>query len=134
MGPVLAVGAVIRLEKQGKPAVVLIQRAHPPAQGTWSLPGGRVVGGERLEAALVREIVEETGLSIAVDRLIEVIEVIGESHHYVILDYAASLVGSLADLRAGDDAADARVVLVDELASYGVTEAVDRVVRAAFTS
>lgn len=133
MGPILAVGAVIRLEKQGKPAVVLIQRAHPPAQGTWSLPGGRVVSGELLEAALVREIREETGLAITVERLIEVIEIVGESHHYVILDYAASLVGSLEDLRAGDDAADARVVPLDELASYGVTAAVDRVVRAAFS-
>lgn len=132
MGPVLAVGAVIRLEKQGKPAVVLIQRAHPPAQGTWSLPGGRVVAGERLEAALAREILEETGLTIAVERLIEVIEILGESHHYVILDYAASLVGPISDLRAGDDAADAKVVALDELASYGVTEAVDRVARAAF--
>jgi acetyl-CoA carboxylase carboxyl transferase subunit beta len=132
VGPVLAVGAVIRLEKQGKPAVVLIQRANPPAAGTWSLPGGRVVSGERLEAALVREILEETGLSIAVDRLIEVIEILGERHHYVILDYAASLIGPIAALRAGDDAADARIVALDELASYGVTEAVERVVRAAF--
>jgi ADP-ribose pyrophosphatase YjhB (NUDIX family) len=132
VGPILAVGAVIRLEKQGKPAVVLIQRAHPPAKGSWSLPGGRVVSGELLEAALVREIREETGLSIAVERLIEVIEIVGDSHHYVILDYAASLVGPITALRAGDDAADARIVALDELASYGVTEAVERVARAAF--
>ncbi|MGH9296154.1 MAG: NUDIX domain-containing protein, partial [Acidimicrobiales bacterium] len=39
---VLAVGAV--LERDG--CLLLVRRAHPPGQGLWSLPGGRVEPGE----------------------------------------------------------------------------------------
>jgi len=122
---------VICLELQGNPAVVLIQRGRAPAKGTWSLPGGRVELGESLRDALAREVREETGLAVSVGSLIEPIEIIGDGHHFVILDYVATLAGPLEDLRAGDDAADVRVVEVEDLARYGVTPAVERVVRAA---
>lgn len=126
MVPVLAVGAVVIVDPQ---RFVLIQRGTPPNKGSWSLPGGRVSAGEALSAALAREVLEETGLVVDVGELIEVIELIGDDHHYVVLDYVARVVSGT--LRAGDDAADARVVHIDELASYGVTELVDRVVRRA---
>jgi ADP-ribose pyrophosphatase YjhB (NUDIX family) len=131
-GPGVAVGAVILVEEGPRPAVVLIQRARPPAQGSWTLPGGRVAHGERLEDALVREVREETGLEVEVVRLVEVVEILEPPHHYVVLDYLARLArpggGTLV---AGDDAADVRIVPVDELAAFSVTEAVARVVAAA---
>lgn len=128
MGPVVAVGAVVIRGDR----VVLIQRANPPAAGSWTLPGGKVMEGELLGDAVRREVAEETGLSIELGGLIEVIELVSETHHYVILDYRARWLGG--ELRAGDDAADARWVSRDELASYGVTEAVTRVVTAAFAA
>ncbi len=126
MIPVLAVGAVVVIDPQ---RFVLIQRGTPPNVGSWSLPGGRVSGAERLSAALEREVLEETGLVVAVGELIEVVELIGDDYHYVVLDYAARVVSG--ELVAGDDAADARIVHLDELASYGVTDLVDRVIRRA---
>ena len=54
------VGAVV-FDDSGR--LLLIRRANPPAQGTWSLPGGRVEPGESSEDAVVRELHEETGLS-----------------------------------------------------------------------
>lgn len=126
-GPVLAVGAVVVDGSR----VVLIQRAHDPGKGSWSLPGGRVVPGERLVDALVREIREETSLDVAVERLVEVVEILGERHHYVVLDYRARVLSG--ELRAGDDAADARWVDVADLPSFGVTDAVLRVVRSALS-
>lgn len=126
MGPVVAVGAVVTDGDR----VVLIQRANPPAVGSWTLPGGKVMRGESLASAVRREVAEETGLSIEVGSLIEVIELVSETHHYVVMDYRARVLGGA--LRAGDDAADARWVSRDELASYGVTEAVARVVTTAF--
>ncbi|GHB21416.1 DNA mismatch repair protein MutT [Pseudovibrio japonicus] len=46
--------------------VLLVKRAHAPAKGLWSFPGGKVLVGERLEDAARRELKEETSLS-AVD-------------------------------------------------------------------
>lgn len=126
--PTVAVGAVVLVPPD---QVVLVQRANPPAKGSWTLPGGKLASGESLVDAVRREVREETGLEIEVGRLIEVIELVSDTHHYVILDYVARKIsGSLV---AGDDAADARYVRVSELASYGVTEAVARVVNAAVT-
>lgn len=110
--------------------VVLVQRANPPAQGTWTLPGGKVDRGESLVAAARREVREETGLEVEIGELVEVIEIVSETHHFVILDYAARPVGGT--LTAGDDAADVRVVPLSQLSAYGVTDAVARVVDRAF--
>ncbi|MDR0963413.1 MAG: NUDIX hydrolase, partial [Clostridium sp.] len=41
----------------------------------WSLPGGRLEHGETMEQAIVREMHEETGLTVAVDRLLYLCDV-----------------------------------------------------------
>src|SRR5262245_16381364 len=129
--PVLAVGgAVIDFAfAKGDPAVLLVKRGRPPMEGRWSLPGGRVEPGETVAAALAREIVEETGITVRLGPLVEVIEIIEESYHYVILDYACEPAGGA--LRAGDDAADVAWVPISDLATYGVSKAVLRVVEGA---
>lgn len=108
--------------------VLLIKRGRPPRVGTWTLPGGRVERGERLADAVKREVLEETGLEVEVRELVEVVELIDASFHYVIMDYLALPTKGIAGLRAGDDAAEARFVPVDELDDYQVTDAVRRVV------
>jgi 8-oxo-dGTP diphosphatase len=123
--PVLAVGAVV-LNRSPAPRVLLIRRGTPPRKGGWSLPGGRVERGEPLAAALRREIAEETGLDVTVGPLVEVVELIDEDHHYVVLDYLCDAVGG--DLRAGTDAAEAAFVPVTEIGGVGVTDAVRAVV------
>jgi acetyl-CoA carboxylase carboxyl transferase subunit beta len=65
MEVVLAAGAVIA-DRHGR--LLLVKRARDPQRGRWSVPGGRVEPGESLEAAAVREALEETGLRIEVDR------------------------------------------------------------------
>ena len=44
--------------------VLLIQRARPPWEGAWTLPGGRLEAGETAEACAIRELAEELGLAV----------------------------------------------------------------------
>jgi 8-oxo-dGTP diphosphatase len=45
--------------------VLLIQRARPPYEGIWTLPGGRIEDGETAEEAAAREVKEELGLDVS---------------------------------------------------------------------
>ncbi len=89
--------------------VLLVERAKPPWQGLWSLPGGHVEWGETLRAAAVREVLEETGIEVVIDRLVETIDVINRDEsglilsHYALTVFAGQMVGGL--LRPGSDAA-----------------------------
>ncbi|MBM3818998.1 MAG: NUDIX domain-containing protein [Acidimicrobiia bacterium] len=120
--PIVGVGAVI-VDERGR--VVLIKRGVEPLKGHWSLPGGAVELGETLEAAIAREVLEETALHVDVGPVIEVFDRITVDderkvrYHYVLVDYLCRLVGG--ELRAGGDVDDARVVDPAELTQYNLT-------------
>jgi ADP-ribose pyrophosphatase YjhB (NUDIX family) len=87
--------------------LLLIRRGQPPAQGSWSLPGGRCLPGEPSEAACVREVAEETGLAVRVVAFAgTVLRDAPDGGIYRIDDYVCVAVGGT--LQAGDDATDAR--------------------------
>ncbi|MFB6084128.1 MAG: NUDIX domain-containing protein [Halorientalis sp.] len=62
----LATDAVIVLDGE----VVLLERAHPPFEGDWVLPGGLVEPDETARAACIREVEEEVGLDVAVEEFV----------------------------------------------------------------
>jgi len=112
------VGAVI---KDGRGRLLLIKRGHAPGAGLWSLPGGRIEPGETDAEALVREIREETGLTIEAGQLIGTVRRPTQDGGVLdIRDYEATVTGGT--LRAGDDAADARWVAASELEILPITE------------
>jgi ADP-ribose pyrophosphatase YjhB (NUDIX family) len=107
--------------KDGQGRLLLIKRGHEPGAGLWSLPGGRIEAGETDAEALVREMLEETGLQVEPGRLLGSVKRPGRDGDVIdIRDYAATVVSGT--LRAGDDAADARWVSVADLGSLAVTE------------
>lgn len=106
--------------------LLLVRRGRDPQAGRWSVPGGRVESGESLAQAVVREVAEETGLTVVCGPLVGWVERIHLTHHFVILDFWASVIGP-ASPSAGDDAAEAAWVplgrvpalpLVDGLAAF----------------
>jgi len=103
--PMLAVDAVV-LSGGG---VVLVKRAKEPYKGYWALPGGFVHYGETVEDAVVREVLEETGLKIKLRRLLGVYSNPSRDPrgHVVSICFLAESVGG--KLRAATDAAEAMV-------------------------
>jgi mutator protein MutT len=107
--PLVAVGAVVVNEGR----VLLVRRGREPLKGHWSLPGGLLEVGEALADGLVREVREETGLTVEPVELIELLDRIhrdGERvrYHYVIADYLCRVVSG--ELAAASDADAARWV------------------------
>lgn len=76
--------------------------------------------GESIEAAVRREVREETGLDVVVGEMLGVFEVIGEDHHFVILDHLAVPNGEIEPV-AGSDADEARWVPLGEVADLECT-------------
>lgn len=112
------VGAVVFDERD---RLLLIRRAHEPAKGLWSIPGGRVEDGEDDVAATVREVREETGLEVRVVREVgTVVRALPSGDRYVIRDFLATIVGD-GRLVPGDDADDAAFVHPDDLGSYALS-------------
>jgi len=116
------VGAVI---KDGAGRLLLIKRGHEPGKGLWSIPGGRIEPGESDEAALVREVREETGLVVVPGPLIGSVRrpagsAGGPGRVLDIRDYAAEVTGGT--LVPGDDADDAIWAAPADLDSLPLTD------------
>ena len=118
-GPVVGVGAVVVDHDR----LLLVRRGRGPAQGLWSVPGGKVERGETLMEAVVRELREETGLEGVCGRLLGVAERIDDADHFVILDYEVTLVGHDEPV-AGDDAAEVAWVALPEVVDLPLVDGV----------
>ncbi|HYP15342.1 MAG TPA: NUDIX hydrolase [Bryobacteraceae bacterium] len=106
--------------------ILLVERGREPLKGLWSLPGGGVEPGETLEAAVRREVLEETGLVVGNLRFFEIFERImpdstgAIEYHYVLIDYMCTVESGLA--AAADDVASLRWYSKRELAELRLTE------------
>ena len=117
IGPEVCVGAVA----VDNDRLLLIRRGRGPAQGEWSVPGGRVLPGETLAEAVVRELLEETGVEGVCNDLIGWVERIADEHHHVILDFRVDVLEP-GEPVAGDDAAEALWVPLSEVADLQLVE------------
>lgn len=115
--PEVAVGAVVVHDG----SLLLVRRGHGPAAGEWAVPGGRVEAGEMLAEAVVREVLEETGLECVCGELVGWVERFGDDHHFVILDFWATVLEHGRPV-AGDDAAEVAWVPLEDVAEMALVE------------
>jgi phosphoglycolate phosphatase-like HAD superfamily hydrolase/ADP-ribose pyrophosphatase YjhB (NUDIX family) len=107
--PVATVGALI-FNRQGE---VLMLRTHKWSN-KWGIPGGKIKGGESSEAALRREIKEETNLNITDIRFVLVQDCIHSKEfyrdaHFVLLNYTCRATGK-TDVKLNHEAQEFRWV------------------------
>jgi 8-oxo-dGTP diphosphatase len=118
--PIIGVGAVVIDGSK----VLLVRRGQEPLKGEWSLPGGALELGETLQQGVVREVLEETGLTVVPDGIVEILDRITQDdlsgqvrYHYVLVDFLCRVAGGT--LRGGSDAEEARWVGQEELNEQG---------------
>ena len=70
-GPVVAAVSAVVTDAAGR--YLLVRRSHEPEAGRWALPGGRVEPGETLVDAVIREVLEETCLTVRPGREVGVV-------------------------------------------------------------
>ncbi len=114
--------------------VLLVERAGEPLKGYWSLPGGLLETGEKLEDAIKREVKEETGLDIEILSRFDIFERImrdadGKAeYHYVLVDYICKATGG--QMSPSSDVSKVAWIPYSQIRNYKVTsgtvEAVDR--------
>ena len=125
--PVLGVSTLVR---RGD-SVLLVRRGMAPLRDVWAFPGGRVEFGESLADAAAREVIEETGITVAIDGPVDQAEILlrddagAVERHYVLIVFAGTWVSG--EPVAGDDAAEARWVDAADLARFQKTPDTDRI-------
>jgi ADP-ribose pyrophosphatase YjhB (NUDIX family) len=129
--PYLAVSAAIF--RDGR--LLIVRRARPPAHGLFTLPGGVVELGETLEQAVIREVREETGVTVEPVALAGYREVIARDaagrieRHFVILPFAARWIAG--EIALNEELAEARWLKPSELSGLATTEDLVEIVAAA---
>jgi ADP-ribose pyrophosphatase YjhB (NUDIX family) len=112
---------------------LLVRRGKEPNRGQWSIPGGAQHLGETVHDAAEREVREETGLSIRVLGLIDVVDGIRRtakgrvSWHYTLIDLAAEWLEGEACAR--DDAEAVGWFALEDLPRLELWRETERVIR-----
>ena len=130
--PLVGVGAIIVEDER----VLLVKRGHPPLLGEWSIPGGVLELGEALEEAVVREVWEETGLTVEAAGLLGVFNRILRDadertlYHYVLVDYLCHRLSG--EPQAAGDAAEVRWFSQEEIAQLSLPNDTAAVIKLGF--
>lgn len=132
--PWVGIGIVVHKNND----ILLIKRAKPPYAGDWSLPGGAQDLGETVFDGAYREVFEETDVETHDHRLIDIVDSIHHDedgkvlYHYTLIE--VSCLYKTGQLKALDDASDARWVKYKDLSGYSLRDETMRIIRASYRS
>ena len=118
--PLIAVGVLVI----NKNKALIIKRGEEPNKFLWSIPGGLVEIGEELEEAAIREIKEEMGIDVKIEKVIGIFNCINRNkneikYHYVIIDYIAK--EFTGPIKTNKEILDFKWVKFNELHNYELT-------------
>lgn len=131
--PAVAVAGIVFQDGR----ILIVRRGREPSKGLWTLPGGNLKIGESIRDGLVREILEETGLIVTVNTLVEVVESIHYDtsdevqYHYVILDYLCTI--EKGRLRPASDIEDCQFIEHEKLVEFQLAGTTREVIEKALT-
>src|ERR671924_631730 len=129
--PFVGVGAIIVDDDR----VLLVKRGHAPLAGEWSVPGGVLELGETVREGVVREVLEEPGLTVETLELLGVFDRVVRDldertlYHYVLIDFLCQRVSG--ELCAAGDADEARWFRAEELANLPLAKDTAEVIQSA---
>ena len=129
--PLVGVGVVVWRGEQ----VLLVKRGKPPRKGEWGLPGGGQELGETVREAAVREVLEETGLTVRAEQVVTVVDSVSRDDsgrvqfHYTLVEIAAEYVDGEAV--AADDVDAVRWAGLEDVNHLVNWEETRRVIREA---
>jgi len=121
--PIVGVGVLVKRADR----VLLVRRRFDPGRGKWSIPGGLVELGETVRDAALREVYEETGLNVRLDRLLGVVDYIERDErgrvrfHYVLVDFLA-YVEEPKEVRPSEEFIEVKWVKASEVSRYDITD------------
>ena len=116
--------------------ILLVERGQEPLKGYWSIPGGIVETGEKLEEGIRREVLEETCLHVQPYSMFEIFERIipdaegKPEYHYVLIDYLCRRLSG--EPAPASDVSRVAWVAEQNLAQYRLTEGTLGVIERAF--
>jgi len=102
--------------------ILLTRRCIEPFCSQWVMPGGKIDHGEPILEALHREVMEEVGLEVRAEGLIDVFEHLGvgeRNDHFIILYYRCTPL-TLTLRPNGSECTEARWVAAKEIASLSI--------------
>jgi 8-oxo-dGTP diphosphatase len=108
--PWVGVGIVVWKDDE----ILLVRRGRAPRKGEWSIPGGGQALGETVFEAAIREVHEETGLTVRPTAILTVVDSIlrdaedRPQFHYTLVEISADWVAGEAC--AADDVDEVRWV------------------------
>ena len=109
--------------------VLLVKRGNPLGRGLWSLPGGKIEPGETADACALREVLEETGMSVSLVGLVGNYDIAAGSLNYSIACFAARHLSG--EPLAASDAVEAKFIEVEDINAYTLAPNTNEAVAAA---
>ena len=117
--PMVTVDAIVFSFFRGKTRLLLVNRKNEPFKGLWAIPGGFIEIDEELEAAVARELAEETGLTGVPLKQMHTFGRCGRDPRgrQITVAFMGVATNGLDKIKGGDDAAKAKWFDIEKLPS-----------------